>query len=87
MDQITVNVNTTPGGHLKGVGGNQPWRLEMRLEIKITDNKKGLTKSCKPLKLLWYARLDSNQRLSAPEADALSPELRAHNGIFERKIK
>ena len=26
----------------------------------------------------WYARLDSNQRLSAPEADALSPELRAH---------
>ena len=25
----------------------------------------------------WYARLDSNQRLSAPEADALSSELRA----------
>ena len=27
--------------------------------------------------LLWYARLDSNQRPSAPEADALSTELRA----------
>ena len=27
--------------------------------------------------IVWYARLDSNQRLSAPEADALSPELRA----------
>ena len=27
--------------------------------------------------IAWYARLDSNQRLSAPEADALSPELRA----------
>ena len=26
----------------------------------------------------WYARLGSNQRLSAPEADALSTELRAH---------
>ena len=26
----------------------------------------------------WRARLDLNQRLSAPEADALSPELRAH---------
>jgi hypothetical protein len=25
----------------------------------------------------WYARLGSNQRLSAPEADALSTELRA----------
>ena len=30
-----------------------------------------------PLLLLWYARLGSNQRLSAPEADALSTELRA----------
>ena len=27
--------------------------------------------------IIWYARLDSNQRLSAPEADALSSELRA----------
>ena len=27
--------------------------------------------------IYWYARLDSNQRLSAPEADALSSELRA----------
>jgi hypothetical protein len=26
---------------------------------------------------MWYARLGSNQRLSAPEADALSTELRA----------
>ena len=31
---------------------------------------------------IWYARLDSNQRLSAPEADALSPELRAHIESF-----
>jgi hypothetical protein len=31
--------------------------------------------------LLWYARLGSNQRLSAPEADALSTELRAHDRI------
>ena len=30
------------------------------------------------MELLWYARLGSNQRLSAPEADALSTELRAH---------
>ena len=33
----------------------------------------------------WYARLDSNQRLSAPEADALSTELRAHyDGLDNR---
>ena len=38
--------------------------------------KKGLEKILNPL-FYWYARLDSNQRLSAPEADALSPELRA----------
>ena len=31
-----------------------------------------------PLFLLWYARLDSNQRSPAPEAGALSPGLRAH---------
>ena len=30
-----------------------------------------------PFIFLWYARLGSNQRLSAPEADALSTELRA----------
>jgi hypothetical protein len=46
--------------------------------MKIKGNKKGLTILRKPQMLYWYARLDSNQRLSAPEADALSPELRAH---------
>ena len=48
------------------------WGWKIRLE-KI----KGLRKSSKSLSL-WCARLDLNQRLSAPEADALSPELRAH---------
>ena len=38
-----------------------------------------------PFHYNWYARLDSNQRLSAPEADALSPELRAHTEGFERR--
>ena len=37
---------------------------------------KGLEIILNPL-FFWYARLDSNQRLSAPEADALSSELRA----------
>ncbi len=39
--------------------------------IKIGKSKNGK-------KIKWYARLGSNQRLSAPEADALSTELRAH---------
>ena len=34
----------------------------------------------------WYARLDSNQRLSAPEADALSPELRALFNVLDSKL-
>ena len=33
----------------------------------------------KDKKKMWYARQDSNLRSSAPEADALSPGLRAHN--------
>jgi hypothetical protein len=37
----------------------------------------------KPLIFNWYARLGSNQRLSAPEADALSTELRARIDIIE----
>ena len=45
-------------------------------------NKKGLGKSLSPL-FYWYARLDSNQRLSAPEADALSSELRALTEDFD----
>lgn len=39
----------------------------------------------KPLYLFWYARLGSNQRLSAPEADALSTELRARIDVFNEK--
>ena len=39
--------------------------------------KKEFRAFSKELILLWYARLGSNQRLSAPEADALSTELRA----------
>jgi hypothetical protein len=39
---------------------------------------KWIKKRHNSLEILWYARLGSNQRLSAPEADALSTELRAH---------
>ncbi len=39
------------------------------------------------LYLLWYARLGSNQRLSAPEADALSTELRAHAGKIMKRFR
>ena len=35
-------------------------------------------------KVGWYARLGSNQRLSAPEADALSTELRARKGSYSQ---
>jgi hypothetical protein len=40
--------------------------------------KAQIVESHNSLILLWYARLGSNQRLPAPEADALSTELRAH---------
>ena len=50
------------------------------MEIGLENNKlkttKGLGNLLNPL-FYWYARLGSNQRLSAPEADALSTELRA----------
>ena len=52
------------------------------LELKIFQKKKDLENFLSPF-FYWYARLDSNQRLSAPEADALSPELRAHTEGFE----
>ena len=53
------------------------------ITIKINfSNNKGFTIFVNPL-FNWYARLDSNQRLSAPEADALSPELRAHKNNSE----
>lgn len=47
--------------------------------------KKGFMNFHKPLNKLWYARLGSNQRLSAPEADALSTELRARIDVFNEK--
>ncbi len=37
-------------------------------------------------KLFWYARLDLNQRSSAPEADALSPGPRAHADYVNKKL-
>ena len=51
--------------------------MEIGLENNFLHNKIGSTNFRKRLLLLWYARLGSNQRLSAPEADALSTELRA----------
>ena len=45
--------------------------------------KKGLEIILNPF-FYWYARLDSNQRLSAPEADALSSELRALVEDFDK---
>ena len=41
------------------------------------NKKEGPGISPGPCLVGWCARLDLNQRLSAPEADALSPELRA----------
>jgi hypothetical protein len=49
--------------------------VAINLDLEISEMK-GLEFPLNPL-FCWYARLDSNQRLSAPEADALSPELRA----------
>ena len=37
--------------------------------------------------LLWRARQDSNLRPSAPEADALSTELRALNSWLARNLR
>ena len=51
----------------------------MMMGIDFFRKKVGITKGHNSLILLWYARLGSNQRLSAPEADALSTELRAHD--------
>ena len=55
------------------------------LELKIFQKKKDLENFLSPF-FYWYARLDSNQRLSAPEADALSPELRAHFKVLGKNL-
>ena len=55
------------------------FEVKNRVGKRIVRALRGLKITDKPLMLSWYARLDSNQRLSAPEADALSPELRAHS--------
>lgn len=59
--------------------------LGIVLSITFVHIKKGFMTSHKPLILFWYARLGSNQRLSAPEADALSTELRARSDISNGK--
>ena len=51
--------------------------LGIKLGIVLLRNNNRVKNKYNILKLLWYARLGSNQRLSAPEADALSTELRA----------
>ena len=61
-------------------GQNPAWGLEMGLKNIFFKIKRGLVIIPNPLNLFWYARLESNQRLSAPEADALSSELRAQTG-------
>ena len=48
--------------------------------------EKGLEMNLNPL-FYWYARLDLNQRLSAPEADALSTELRALKTLMINIVK
>ena len=58
----------------------KPKRVEKRLKDTVSINTGIRLKSAKIpylFDIYWYARLGSNQRLSAPEADALSTELRA----------
>ncbi len=45
---------------------------------RLSPEKIGVIYIAQPLDIGWCARLESNRRSSAPEADALSPRLRAH---------
>jgi len=50
-------------------GQNPAWGLEMGLKNIFFKIKRGSAYIANPLTLFWYARLESNQRLSAPEAE------------------